>query len=557
MNETENNLNPAAILTIPALLTNSVKNYRDLPALAIYGEQSLTYGDLDKAVTSARKKLADLQVKKEESVAILGTNSPEWVISFLAITSMGAVAVPLLTDFSKEEIKNIIHHSGCRYIFVSQSLRSKIQDLDQMVILSLEELKSDEKDEEAARISHASPKDSHTVTEEPMAEISENDTVSIIYTSGTTGKSKGVVLSHRNVLWTAQKSALIQPIYPDDRFLSILPLSHTYENTIGMVLPLMFGASITYLGKTPSPSILLPALKEVKPTIMLTVPLLIEKIFKKQVRDRFRDHFLTRILYSILPVRLLLHRLAGRKLQATFGGQLRFFGIGGAKLDRTTEKFLREARFPYAIGYGLTETSPMLAGAAPFKTRLQASGPAMEGVSIRIENPDKHTGIGEVVVKGDNVMQGYFKEPELTRQVFTSDGWLRTGDLGCLDKKNYLHIRGRLKNIILGASGENIYPEDIESIINNIKYVLESLVIEQKGKLVALVHLNMEEMEEKINHLKSEAAQQINEKIDQLLEEIKIYVNERVHKSSRLQAVMLQTVPFERTPTLKIKRYLY
>ena len=256
-------------------------------------------------------------------------------------------------------------------------------------------------------------------------------------------------------------------------------------------------------------------------------------------------------------MRLLLHRLAGRKLQATFGGQLRFFGIGGAKLDRTTEKFLREARFPYAIGYGLTETSPMLAGAAPFKTRLQASGPAMEGVSIRIENPDKHTGIGEVVVKGDNVMQGYFKEPELTRQVFTSDGWLRTGDLGCLDKKNYLHIRGRLKNIILGASGENIYPEDIESIINNIKYVLESLVIEQKGKLVALVHLNMEEMEEKINHLKSEAAQQINEKIDQLLEEIKIYVNERVHKSSRLQAVMLQTVTFERTPTLKIKRYLY
>jgi long-chain acyl-CoA synthetase len=290
---------------------------------------------------------------------------------------------------------------------------------------------------------------------------------------------------------------------------------------------------------------------------MLTVPLLMEKIFRKQVRDRFTKHFLSRVLYHIPPLRIALHRLAGKKLLATFGGHLRFFGIGGAKLDRETEKFLREARFPYAIGYGLTETSPLLAGSAPFKTRLQASGPAMEGVSIRIENPDRFTGIGEVVVKGDNVMKGYFKEPELTREVLTEDGWLKTGDLGYLDRKNYLHLKGRLKNVILGASGENIYPEDIESIINNIKYVMESLVIQQKGRLVALVHLNTEELEEKLSNLRSEAAHQINNRIDHLLDEIKIYVNERVNKSSRLQAVILQPDPFERTPTLKIKRYLY
>ena len=544
-------------LTIPAMLGNSMKQFADCPAVGMYGEKSLSYRDLYEAVAAVRMMLLRLKVGKAEKVAILGVNSPGWVIAFLAITSMGAIAVPLLPDFSPGEIENIIRHSGCRHIFVTANLHSKIPADSQMVIIPIEELIS-------SGIKEAVPGDDLEVynylnpdRESSAAMIDENDTLSIIYTSGTTGKSKGVILSHRNVLWTAQQSSLIQPIDSSDRFLSVLPLSHTYENTIGMILPLMFGASITYLGKTPSPSILLPALQEVKPTIMLTVPLLIEKIFRKQVRDRFTKSLITNLLYHIPPLRMMLHRLAGIKLCSTFGGQLRFFGIGGAKLDRDTEKFLRDARFPYAIGYGLTETSPMLAGSAPFRTRLQATGPAMEGVSIRIDNPDPHTGIGEVVVKGDNVMKGYYKEPELTREVFTEDGWLKTGDLGYMDSKNYLHLRGRLKNMILGSSGENIYPEDIESIINNIKYVLESLVIQQKGRLVALVHLNMEEMEERLNHLKSEAAQQINEKIDHLLEEIKIYVNERVNKSSRLQAVILQTAPFERTPTLKIKRYLY
>jgi long-chain acyl-CoA synthetase len=544
-------------LTIPSMLASSVEKYGDRPAVALYGERALNYRELDTSVASVRMMLTGLDVRKGDPVAILGANTPEWVISFLAITSMGAIAVPLLPDFSRDEITNIISHSGCRHIFVTGNLQPKLPAGKQLVILPMETLLHHGTGEAAAADDQNPRQDFSSEAGNSALEINENDTISIIYTSGTTGKSKGVVLSHRNVLWTAQKSGLIQPVDSADRFLSILPLSHTYENTLGLILPLMYGAFITYLGKAPSPSILLPALKEVKPTIMLTVPLLMEKIFRKQVRDRFTKHLLSRVLYNILPLRIVLHRLAGKKLLATFGGHLKFFGIGGAKLDRETEKFLREARFPYAIGYGLTETAPLLAGSAPFKTRLQAAGPAMDGVSIRIENPDRFTGIGEVVVKGDNVMKGYYKEPELTRKVLTDNGWLKTGDLGYLDSKNYLHLKGRLKNVILGASGENIYPEDIESIINNIKYVMESLVIQQKGKLVALVHLNMEELEEKLSNFRSEAAHQINEKIDYLLDEIKIYVNERVNKSSRLQAVILQPDPFERTPTLKIKRYLY
>jgi long-chain acyl-CoA synthetase len=267
----------------------------------------------------------------------------------------------------------------------------------------------------------------------------------------------------------------------------------------------------------------------------------------------------------------MLNKVAGKKLMKTFGGQVHFFGIGGAKLDGTVEKFLREAKFPYAIGYGLTETAPMIAGAGPFRTRWQAVGPVMEGVEMKINHPDTKTGEGEIWAKGPNVMKGYYKEPELTAEVITEDGWFKTGDLGAFDKDGYLHIRGRLKSMILGASGENIYPEEIESVINNFHHVLESLVIERKGRLVALVHLNMEELEAKYNHLREQAgqlreqagqlkeqAEQIyNQKIDELLIELKNYVNSRVNKFSQVQLVLVQTTPFERTPTQKIKRFLY
>ena len=290
---------------------------------------------------------------------------------------------------------------------------------------------------------------------------------------------------------------------------------------------------------------------------MLIVPLIIEKIFRNKILAGINEKWITRMLYKVAFFRRLLHRVAGKKLEQTFGGHLRFFGIGGAKLDDQVERFLMDAKFPIAIGYGMTEASPLLAGAVVGKTRYLSTGFAMPGVDLRIGNADPKTGEGEIQARGLNIMKGYFKEPELTREAFTEDGWLRTGDRGCFDKNGYLYIKGRIKNMIIGSSGENIYPEEIESVINRMEYVLESLVIQQKGRLVAMVHLNYEEMEKRFMLMKEEAAQLFNEKTDEILNEIQKKVNEQLNKFSQINRVVLQPVPFEKTPTQKIKRFLY
>jgi long-chain acyl-CoA synthetase len=334
----------------------------------------------------------------------------------------------------------------------------------------------------------------------------------------------------------------------------------------------MQGASIYYVDKPPTASVLVPALAKVRPTLMLSVPLVIEKIYRNQVQAKFTETKLLKILYEyVAPFRKTVHYLAGKKLRKTFGGRLEFFGVGGAKLDPTAERFLREARFPYAIGYGLTETSPVLAGCNPSTVRFQGIGKIMEGVQVIIGNPDPRTGVGEVLAKGETVMQGYYREPELTRSVFTDDGWFRTGDLGFFDKKRRLYLKGRLKTMILRASGENIYPEDIESVINNFRGVLESLVLEQKGRLVAMVCLNMEEIDKIVQQMRTNTIQylngkkdvwnkqkgELNRQVEFFVEELKNHVNQHVNRYSQIHSVIVVPAPFEKTPTMKIKRYLY
>ncbi|HOF20931.1 MAG TPA: AMP-binding protein, partial [Bacteroidales bacterium] len=388
-------------------------------------------------------------------------------------------------------------------------------------------------------------------------DVAGEDLASIIYTSGTTGRSKGVMLTHKNISFNALKGEMIQPVNTNDRFLSVLPLSHTYENTLGLILPMLGGSCVYYLRKPPTPPVLLPALEKVKPTVMLTVPLIIEKVYYNKILPSLTGKWLMKQLYSIPLIRKRLNRIAGAKLMKTFGGSLKFFGIGGSKLNRTVEKFLLEARFPYAIGYGLTETAPLLAGANPQKTVFDSTGPAIDEIELKINNPDPKTGEGEIWARGDNVMKGYYREPEMTAEVLTADGWFKTGDLGVFDSRNNLYIKGRLKNMIVGASGENIYPEEIESVINNFRFVLESLVIQQKGKLVAYVHLNMEELERKYRSLKQDLEDRFEEKIQEFILELKEYVNTNVNKFSQINKVVLQPVPFEKTATLKIKRFLY
>jgi long-chain acyl-CoA synthetase len=461
--------------------------------------------------------------------------------------------VPILPDFSITEVANVLEHSETKAVFVSSGLTQKIEGAKSNVLrnaILIEDFSFLFSD------NNSSPFDP-AANDAGNYEVQEEDLASIIYTSGTTGRSKGVMLTHRNITFNALKGRKIHYLCEKDRFLSVLPLSHTYENTLGLILPMLCASCVYYLRKPPTPSVLLPALELVKPTAMLTVPLIIEKVYYSKVLPVFTEKWIIKMLYKLPFIRKSLNRVAGKKLFKTFGGELKFFGIGGAKLNKNVERFLGEAKFPYAIGYGLTETSPLLAGFGPANAVFDSTGPAIEGIELKINNPDRRTGEGEIWAKGPNVMKGYFRDPEMTAQVITPEGWFKTGDLGTLDSRNNLYIKGRLKNMIVGASGENIYPEEIESVINNFRFVVESLVVQQKGKLVALVHMNMEELEKKYNSLKQDVSDKFDEKKEELLEEIKEYVNSQVSKFCQINKVVLQPVPFQKTATLKIKRFLY
>jgi len=542
-----------SVLTFPALFSETVKNFPDNNALAFVGESPLTYGEMNQKVYALIAMMEKLNIRPGDKVAILSTNMPNWGVAYFAITFMGAVVVPLLPDFHSNEIEKFLSHSETKLLFISDNLRYKLKSIEnyipkEIIIIDNLTVLTPERSEVDFDLS-ALPEHDYVVEENSLA--------AIIYTSGTTGKPKGVMLSHKNIAFNAIKSSIIQPINENDRFLSVLPLSHTYENTLGLILPMIFGACVYYLQKPPTPPILMPALKKVKPTILLTVPLIIEKVYRNAVLPKFTKGKFLRSLYKISLFRKVLHRLAGKKLKETFGGQVKFFGIGGAKLDKVVERFLLEARFPYAIGYGLTETAPLLAGASPYHTKWQSTGPAMEGVELKIMNPDPHTGEGEIVARGPNVMLGYYKEPELTRTVLDENGWFRTGDLGVFNKDKFLYIKGRLKNMIIMNRGENIYPEEIETVINNFNYVGDSLVVEEKGKLVALVYFNKEEIELKYQHLKAEISEYVDKRIEELQVELKDYVNKRVNKFSRVQSIIAQPDPFQKTATQKIKRFMY
>lgn len=544
--------------TLPSLFEASLNNFPDNAIMSFVGDKPITYREFGDKINALANFLIDLGIKKNDKVAILSANMPHWGLSYFAISSIGAIIVPILPDFHKDEIENVLEHSEAKAIFISKSLLSKTEHTKNKILqhqIRIEDftLLND--------IGISYKEGDHR----PLnADVKEDDLLAIIYTSGTTGNSKGVMLTHKNIVHNVLQAGDVQDVNNSDRFLSILPLSHTYENTLGLILPIKSGSCIYYLEKPPTPAVLLPALQAVKPTLMLSVPLIIEKIYRNKIAKTFNKNVVIKGLYRIPLIRKKLNAIAGKKLYETFGGQLKFFGIGGAKLDRTVEKFLIEAKFPYAIGYGLTETSPLIAGANASNTRLQAIGPQVIDAQLKLHNPDPKTGEGEVWAKGPNIMRGYYKEPELTKEVFSEDGWFKTGDLGVFDKDGYLSLKGRLKNMIVGQGGENIYPEEIESVINNFRHVVESVVVQQKGKLVAMVHFNREEIEERYKHLRKDVTDFIDQKqhfVDKKYEELRVelqdYVNSRVNKFSQVQLIVVKLEPFIKTATMKIKRFLY
>jgi long-chain acyl-CoA synthetase len=540
-------------LTFPEVFRKSFEEFKNLDALCFVGEKPMNYAEVEEKVDLIIASLESLGIQPGDKIAILSTNQPHWGISYLAITFMGAVAVPLLPDFHPTEISNILSHSEAKLMFISENLEHKLADIDLNKV------------EQVIRIDQfafieASEGKSFLVEGLAARKIytpSEEDLAAIIYTSGTTGGSKGVMLTHANIISNAYAALGIFQVKKNHRFLSVLPLSHTLENTIGFIIPMIVGGNVHYLSKPPVPTVLVQALATVKPNVMLSVPMIIEKIYRNRIAPKFEKSIILRNLYKIQSVRKILNKAAGKKLMETFGNELEFFGVGGAKLDPKVEQFLLEAKFPYAIGYGLTETSPLVAGAVPGKTRLESTGIVVQDVQVKINDIDPKTGEGEIWVKGPNVMKGYYKLPEITAQVIDEQGWFKTGDLGRFDKDNILYIRGRKKNVIVMSSGENIYPEEIESIINGFKHVVESIVVEQKGKLVAMVHFNKEELEAKLKQFREDVNDKLDQHLQDLSRELQVYINSRVNRFSRIHMVVLQPIPFQKTATHKIKRYLY
>ena len=532
--------------TLHELVSHSVANFSERIAFAMIGGEEVSYKEVGKRIETLQELLLNAGVGTGDRVVILSSSMPNWGVSYFAITTAGMVAVPILPDFTSDELDLIIAHSEAKAILVSDKLYTKLskETLQRMNIV----IRTKGLNIISQRVKERAEKSI------PQPE----DLAAIIYTSGTTSKPKGVMLSHYNI---AAQTTIIPPLFDynqDDVLLSILPLAHTYECTLGMIYPFSRGAQIHYMDRPPTASALMPALAKVRPTVIASVPLIMEKIYRGKVRPTFEKRAITRKLYSWDWSRKLLHKIAGNSLKKLFGGRMRFFAIGGAKFESEAERFLLEAGFPYGIGYGLTETAPLLAGAVGDMVRVGSTGPALPAVQIRLDNVNPETNQGEIVVKTPCCMMGYYKNEQATKEAFTEDGWFRTGDLGYIAEDGWIFIKGRLKNMIVGPSGENIYPEDIEEVLNSNRFVAESVVTEEDGKLIALVHFDttaLEEAYDEFKHKVSAGSEAAKRKMEEIKRDVMEYVNSKVNRFSKITKVVDNEGEFEKTPTKKIRRF--
>ena len=506
------------------------------------GGQKYTYSEFKAKVEHLSQRMSRYGIKHGDRVAILSQNMPNWAVAFFAATAYGRIAVPMLPDSSENEVSNILSHSESKVLFISQRLMGKLSEACKeklTLVIDIETFEFLKKDKNDFRC--------NGWVKDPQPD----DLATIIYTSGTTGKAKGVMLSHRNICANLAASFKAQPAFKKDRFLSILPAAHAYEMNVSTLYSFYVGATCYTLQKPAAPAILIPAMKKVKPTIICSVPLIIEKVVKNSVLPTIQK---SRVLsWADRKIPKILHWFIGRRMVSTFGGKLTFFGVGGAKLDPAVEQFLIECHFPYAVGYGLTETAPLVCNFMVNKRkRLGSIGVAAYNVDVRLDNVNPANGEGEIVCRGNNVMLGYYKDPERTIQVLDDEGWFHTNDIATVDKDGYYYIKGRLNNTILGPSGENIYPEEIEQVINNIEGVEESLVMERDGKLVALV-----KFQDNAINWDQAYEDKFFEELEARKKSVLDWVNKTVGKNSKIGEVDAMKEPFEKTATQKIRRFKY
>ena len=542
------------------LIEQSIRLNWDLPSLTDYQDTTLYYRDLAKEIDKIHEYLKVAGVEKGDKVSICGKNSANWAITFFSVLSYGAVVVSILHEFDKDSVQYIVDHSDSKVLFTDEAIWSEMDEakipniesafsLDKFSLLkaSSNELKlfADNSDSYFAE----KYKNGFFVNDVAFRKDKSEELAVINYTSGTTSSPKGVMIPYRS-LWSNTKFANdnLTFIKPGDNIVCMLPMAHTYGLAFEILNSISMGCHIHFLGKTPSPRVLLDAFARIKPKLVLAVPLIIEKIVTRNVMPKLKQGA-AKTLVNIPLLNSIVYKKVRKSLIEVFGSNLDEVVIGGAALNADVEKFLRKIKFPYTVGYGMTECGPLISYAYWSEFKERSCGKVVDRMEVKIDSEDPENVVGEILTRGANVMLGYYKNEAATKEVFTSDGWLKTGDLGVLDSENHVFIRGRNKNMILGPSGQNIYPEEIEDKLNNSPYILESLVIEENEKIVALIVPEVDE-------LKSQGVNHKDEYQDFFAGVVKD-INSNLAGYSRIASFRIQDEEFDKTPKRSIRRFKY
>jgi len=536
-------------------LEQAIKNNWDRPALGNYRGELFTFGDFATQIAKFHVFFEAIGLKKGDKVALCAKNSARWGITFFAANTYEAVVVPILADFHPDSVNSLVDHSESVILLTDTDIWNTL-DITKMpnikAVLSSSDFSLLYAADEAINKANANLQEAFD-TKYPdgfsAANVSyptdnEKDLAIINYTSGTTSAPKGVMLRYECLSENVTFGQKRLTSYPEDKIVSMLPMAHMYGMMFELIYPLCGGSSIYYLGKTPTPALLLGAMAEVKPYLVITVPLVMEKIFKSKVAPVVNKPAM-KVLCAIPGVNQLIFKKIRTTLLNAFGGNVREIVMGGAALNPDVEKWFRRFKLPFTVGYGMTEAAPLLAYEDWWEFASKSCGKAVDSVEVRIDSEDPYNVVGEIQAKGISLMSGYYKNEEATAAAFTEDGWMRTGDLGILDKKGNIFIKGRSKNMILSANGQNIYPEEIEAVVNNQPYVIESVVISRGARIVALTYLDSDKMK--------------NESIDVELYKSTLMaeVNKSMPAYSKVNLVEIMDKPFEKTPKMSIKRFLY
>ena len=520
--------------------------YWDEPALTDYnGTDSFTFKEVAEEVARLRNYFQAMGIRQGDKIALCGRNCAKWAISYLAIASYGAVIVSVLHEFSGEDIETLINHSDARMLIVGPYVWKNMHaehmpNLESIVSLTDFSIIATKREQVTLEEKRPYvPQNNHIFTVRDL-----DDLLLINYTSGSTGSPKGVMLSYRSVSSNIDTGLQFLPPGGRQTVVSMLPLAHMYGQLAEFLYPLADGCHIHFLTKSPTPTLLMKAFADVKPYIIVTVPLVIEKICKRAVMPALEKPAVQKLLKYPVIRKFVLNTIH-KKLMKAFGGQLKYFIVGGAAINPEVEKLLLEVKFPLIVGYGMTECGPLIGGCYVHEFVPRSGGHILPRNEIRIESKDPYHEVGEILVRGEHVMLGYYKNDAATRATFTDDGWMRTGDLGLIDEKQNIFIKGRNKTMILGASGQNIYPEEIEGKLNDMEGVVESVVVEREGKLIALVFPDYE------------GELRFRQTLPELMKENLQKLNERLPKYAQIFNIELKENEFEKTPKRSIKRFLY